>query len=135
MCLSWMELSLPYLLVDLSLPSSLVDLNLCCEGGEGLSVMMCHTLLSVQGSVYVCGYNVEGQVQASEHCPSPASMHQMRQLHDGQAKGMVSSVSAGLNYLLALGINSGKTGLVWGKLELPHLSRHWHYCSKASAIL
>lgn len=80
-------------------------------------------LLSAQGSVYVCGYNVEGQ---SDGHPSSADWRQMRQLHNGLVEGRVLMLTAGLNYLFALNALSDRTGRVWGKLELPHCTRHWH---------
>lgn len=87
-------------------------------------------LLSAQGSVYVCGYDVEGRVNASDGRPSLACWRQMRQLHDGQVYGRVCTVLAGLNYLIAL--NSDNRGLVWGKLELPHYSKQRHSPSNVS---
>lgn len=69
-----------------------------------------------KGSVYLAGYNIDAMQEAAK---TPRSAHGplLRQIHNAEVDARVSSLKAGLNYLLAL-TSSPSTGLIWGKLSL-----------------
>lgn len=82
------------------------------------------------GSVYVCGYEVEGNMS-----DDPALWQQFRCLHNGRESGRIDSLMAGLHYLVALDDKDGQEGLVWGKCPLPGSSEMHHCATKVGVAL